>query len=214
VTGTAPAPASVPKAPWLLARLAQGAIALAAVADVFRAMALREHRLHPTDDAALSRSGLTSMVFLYVMTAATVLFLVWFSRCRRTAQVLSPGAAAGSGVWAVVAWFVPVVNLWAPRLLVLDVWHASSAGDTDGETAGRLNDALVNAWWAAWVGHAVTTAGAQLGAGTSLPLLAVSETLELVAAVLAIYVIQRITAALQSAALQAGSPAGPLAQHA
>jgi hypothetical protein len=133
------------------------------------------------------------MVFLYVMTAATVLFLVWFSRCRRTAQVLSPGAAAGSGVWAVVAWFVPVVNLWAPRLLVLDVWHASSAGDTDGETAKRRNDALVNAWWAAWVGHAVITAVAQF--------------------VLAIRVIQRITAALRSAALQAGSPDGPLAQH-
>ncbi|MEU6071267.1 MULTISPECIES: DUF4328 domain-containing protein [Streptomyces] len=200
------------KAPWLLARLAQGATALAAVADVFRATALRAHRLHPTD-ASLSRSGLTSMVFLYLMTAATVLFLVWFSRCRRTAQVLSPGTAAGSGVWAVVAWFVPVVNLWAPRQLVLEVWHARSTGKTDGETAKRRNDALLNAWWAAWVGHALTTAGAQLGAGTSLPLLVVSEALELAAAVLAICVIQRITA-LQSAALHTPSSAGPLAQHA
>jgi hypothetical protein len=195
---------SVSKAPWLSARLAQGAIATAAAADVFRGVVLRAHRLHPTE-ASLSRSGFASMVFVYLMTAAVVLFLVWFSRCRRNAQVLTPGPPAGSGVWAVVAWLVPVVNLWVPRRLVLDVQRASSTGATEAER----DEVLINAWWVTWVGHAVITVGSQGGRGTSILLLVVSQAFNLAAAVLAICVVQRITA-LQGAALHANPPFEPL----
>lgn len=59
------------KAPWLLARLAQAAIAAASVTDVFRALAVRAHDLHPTN-ASLNKSGSISMVFVYLMTAAAV----------------------------------------------------------------------------------------------------------------------------------------------
>ncbi|MFI7400332.1 DUF4328 domain-containing protein [Streptomyces sp. NPDC049541] len=187
-------------APWLLARFAQAAIAAAAVADVFRALALRAHDLHPTN-ASLNESGFRSMVFVNLMTAAAVVFLVWFSRCRRNARVLSPGAASQPGVWAVVAWLIPVVNLWVPRGLVLEVHRASSLGTTDKDR----DEVLVNVWWAAWAGHTVIAMASQFGGGTSMPLLVVTEALNLAAAVLAMFVIQRITG-LQSAALRTASP--------
>ncbi|MFF4360793.1 DUF4328 domain-containing protein [Streptomyces sp. NPDC001604] len=186
-------------APWLLARFAQAAIVAAAVADVFRALALRAHQLHPTN-ASLNRFGFRSMVFVNLMTAAAVLFLVWFSRCRRNARVLSPGAASEPGVWAVVAWLIPVVNLWVPRGLVLDVHRASSLRTAE---KGR-DEILVNVWWAAWAGHTVTALASRFGGGTSMPLLVVSEALNLAAAVLVLFVIQRITGQ-QSAALRAAS---------
>lgn len=116
-----------------------------------------------------------------------------------------PGPPAGSGVWAVVAWLVPVVNLWVPRRLVLDVQRASSTGATEAER----DEVLMNAWWVTWVGHAVITVGSQGGRGTSILLLVVSQAFNLAAAVLAICVVQRITA-LQSAALHANPPFEPL----
>ncbi|MGW1750526.1 DUF4328 domain-containing protein [Streptomyces sp. NPDC002092] len=186
-------------APWLLARFSQAAIAAAAVADVFRALALRAHELHPTN-ASLNEFGFRSMVFVNLTTAAAVVFLVWFSRCRRNARVLSPGAASQPGVWAVVAWLIPVVNLWVPRWLVLEVHRASSPGTEKGR-----GEVLVNVWWAAWAGHTVIAMASQFEGGTSMPLLVVTEILNLAAAVLAMFVIQRITA-LQSAALRATSP--------
>ncbi|MCD9878409.1 DUF4328 domain-containing protein [Streptomyces guryensis] len=187
-------------APWLLARFAQVAIAAAAVADVFRALALRAHELHPTN-ASLNEFGFRSMVFVNLMTAAAVVFLVWFSRCRRNARVLSPGTASQPGMWAVVAWLIPVVNLWVPRWLVLEVHRASGPGTAE---KGR-DEVLVNVWWAAWAGHTVIAMASQFEGGTSMPLLAVTEALNLAAAVLAMFVIQRITA-LQGAALRATSP--------
>ncbi|WP_160159945.1 DUF4328 domain-containing protein [Streptomyces sp. SLBN-31] len=106
------------RAPLLLARLTQGAIPVAAAAEVFRAATVRAHRLHPASTSA-HRSAFASMLLVYAATVAAVLFLVWFGRCRNNARLISPDAALGSDVWAVAAWLVPVANLWFPRGLLL-----------------------------------------------------------------------------------------------
>ncbi|MGW2492033.1 DUF4328 domain-containing protein [Streptomyces sp. NPDC001606] len=170
----------------------------AAGTEVVRAFDIRALLLHPSAAAAI-RSGWASTIYVNVMTAAVVLFLVWFARCRRNAGLLSPGAVRGSGAWAVAAWLIPGVNLWAPRGLLLDVQRASGP-------AGADQDVLVNVWWGAWAGHAVLAlAAAQLGGGTSLPLLVPAESLNLLAAALVTVVIQRITAR-QAAAADSGPP--------
>jgi Domain of unknown function (DUF4328) len=194
-------PGSVAKAPWSLARSAQLAVAAAAGTDVVRTLTLRARLLDPSTASAADFPRV-SQIFVNVMTAAIVLFLVWFARCRRNADVLAPGAVRGSVAWAVLVWLIPGINLWAPRGLVQDVQHASDPADPH---AGR-GDVLVNVWWAAWLGHgALSLAGSHLGGGTSLPLLVGSQTFNLLAAALAIAVIQRITAR-QAAALGPGVP--------
>ncbi|MCC5477638.1 DUF4328 domain-containing protein [Streptomyces barringtoniae] len=190
---------SAAQAPWFLARCAQFAVAVAAVAELVRALTVRAHLLHPATTTA-SDFARVSMIFGDVGIATIVLFLVWFARCRRNAELLAPGRVPGSVTWAVLAWLIPVFNLWVPRGLVQDVHRASAP---DGADAGR-GDLLVNVWWAAWVGHAaLTLAAMNLGYGTSLPLLVAAEALDLLAAVLAIAVIQRITVR-QAAGLGAG----------
>lgn len=171
--------------------------------------AVRARLLHPTD-ASLKDSGFASMVFVYAMTAAAVLFLVWLSRCRRNAQVLAPGTAAVSGAWSVFAWLIPVVNLWVPRTFVLDVQRASAGG-----AEKRPNTALVNTWWVFLVAHSVVTAvGTQAGQAEAVSFVVVSAGLNIASATLVISVIQHITA-LQRAALSAltgpRSPAAPSA---
>ncbi|MFE9810200.1 DUF4328 domain-containing protein [Streptomyces sp. NPDC005227] len=180
------------KAPWILARCAQGAIAVAAVADVFRATAVRARAVHPTA-ANQHTSGTTSMVFVYLTTVTVVLFLVWFTRSRRNAQVISGNAGLASGAWPVVSWFVPFVNLVLPRRFVLDILRASAGGRT-----GR-DEMLVNVWWGVWVAHALLGTVGQMKAPTSLPLLVLEEVLMVAAGILVIQVIRRVTT-LQAAA--------------
>ncbi|MFF4248845.1 hypothetical protein ACFYY2_30875 [Streptomyces sp. NPDC001822] len=81
------------KRPWILARSAQAAIGAAAVADVFRAAAVRDRDLHA--DAPAHTSGSASQVFACLMALAIVLFLVWLARSRRNAQELSPAGPPG-----------------------------------------------------------------------------------------------------------------------
>ncbi|NUP79472.1 MAG: DUF4328 domain-containing protein, partial [Nonomuraea sp.] len=151
------------------------------------------------EETPASRSGLVSMVSVYTITLAAILFLTWFHRCRSNARLISPGADLGSDLWAVVAWLVPVVNLWVPRGLLLGVQRASGVRKMD---EGR-DDTLVNAWWLAWVAHVVV---ATLGrSSTSLPLLVVTQVLNITAAVLAVCVVRRITS-LQSGAFGAERP--------
>ncbi|MFF4299802.1 DUF4328 domain-containing protein [Streptomyces sp. NPDC001601] len=185
-------------APRRLARAAQTAIAAAAVTDVFRTVALRDHYLHPTD-ASLRRSGLVSMVFVNLMTLTTVLFLVWLARSRRNAQELSPEATVPRPAWTIGAWFIPVINLIAPRRSVLDIGRAASPSWEKRDTT------LVNLWWAAWVGHALVLTAANLAAPGSPALLVVTEALFLAAAVLVGLVIERVTT-LQAAALRVTVP--------
>ncbi|WP_458244161.1 hypothetical protein [Streptomyces sp. MAI_2237] len=62
----------------------------------------------------------------------------------------------------------------------------------------------MNAWWAAWTGHALLAVVAQ--SGTSLPLLVLSEALFVTAAGLIVVLIQRVTTR-QGTALAALRPA-------
>ncbi|GHD52663.1 DUF4328 domain-containing protein [Streptomyces galbus] len=187
----------------MLARCAQAATAVAAVADVFRAAAVRDHYLHATE-ASRHRSGLVSMAFVYLMTLAVVLFLVWLARSRRNAQELSPRAPLPGAAWTVGAWFVPVVNFFVPRRFVLDIGRASSLAWR--ETRDTM---LVNLWWAAWVAHALVLAVANRADPGSMLLLVSAEALMITAAVLLGLVIERVTT-LQAVALSDTLPAARL----
>jgi hypothetical protein len=193
------------KAPWIHARSAQVAIAVAAVADAFRAVAVRDHYLHHTD-ASLHKSGFISMVFAYLMTLAIVLFLVWLARSRRNAQKLSLRASVPSLGWTIGAWFIPVVNFFIPRQVVLDIGRASSASWEQ-----KRDTTLVNLWWIVWITHAMVLAGAGWVAPGSMAFLVVAEVLMIAAALLLGLVIERITV-LQRSALGVTVPVAPLAQ--
>ncbi|XUL88336.1 DUF4328 domain-containing protein [Streptomyces galilaeus] len=196
---------STSKTPWILARSAQAAVATAAVVDVFRAAAVRDHYLHRTD-ASLHRSGLISMIFVYLMTLTIALFLVWLARSRRNAQELSPGASLPSQGRTIGAWFIPLVNLVVPRGIVLAVGRAGSVSWEE-----RRDTTLVNLWWAAWVTHALVLVVANQAAPGSVVLLVVAEALMIAAAALLGLVIQRITA-LQNSTLGATVPIAPPSQ--
>ncbi|MFB7291227.1 DUF4328 domain-containing protein [Actinacidiphila glaucinigra] len=172
---------------------------------MFRAIELRNHYLHPTRQS-LHTSGMVSMVFVYAMTLAIVLFLVWLARARHNAHLLTPQASLPSRGWTIGVWFVPLVNFFAPRQVLLDIGRASSVSWQ--ETRDRT---VVNLWWAAWLGHGLALWTAGRIDPASIPLVALAEAFMIAAAALAGTLIERITA-LQGAALGTPAPLSPVAQ--
>jgi hypothetical protein len=78
---------------------------------------------------------------LVVVTAA--FFITWLYVQYRRLHSSSAHARLAPG-WAIGGWFVPIVNLVLPYLVVADVWKA-----TGGRRSGGR--ALVACWWASYL---------------------------------------------------------------
>ncbi|MEV0538106.1 protein kinase [Kitasatospora sp. NPDC050463] len=71
-------------------------------------------------------------------------WLVWFARVRAVAERFAPGRLRYRPFMAVVGWFIPIANLFVPKQIANDVWHASSPPGHGDRGPVRL----VQTWWA------------------------------------------------------------------
>ncbi|MEU2022872.1 DUF4328 domain-containing protein [Streptomyces sp. NPDC016469] len=156
--------------------------------------------------------GSAGMLQVLTFLAATVVFLVWLRRVRRNAEVFDPYAHAMRPGWAIGSWFVPVGNLWLPYRVASGIWTASAPIGTPGGRAAASRG-LLNAWWAALVAAQLLARGAGRYYGNAetgdeivrgLDLVAVGDALDVVAAVLAILFVRRLTA-MQAARAASGT---------
>ncbi|MFC9327340.1 DUF4328 domain-containing protein [Kitasatospora sp. NPDC057015] len=179
--GGAPRPRVLPYSglvadPRPLALAAQILIAAQTAAQLALAMA------GGSRSEVFARTGAISGLLLL---STVIVFLCWFRRCRRNAEILAPGTHKYSGGLAVGGWFIPVAMWWIPRRVTMDIWRAT------GPVAGTW---VIDAWWTAWlaktVGAAIVLRMQSNLDGYSL----YNQVVGVVAAALAILVIRRITA--------------------
>ncbi|NML50515.1 DUF4328 domain-containing protein [Streptomyces sp. R302] len=85
--------------------------------------------------------------------ATVVVFLVWFHRVRKNADVWAPDIHRRTPGWAIGAWFIPFANLWIPRQIAVDVWRASRPDPYAADGARELT--LLNSWWTCFAVGAV-----------------------------------------------------------
>ncbi|MFF8791108.1 DUF4328 domain-containing protein [Streptomyces sp. NPDC015125] len=143
-------------------------------------------------DALYEASG---TVQLATVLATAVVFVVWFHRTRVNAEVFAPEYHARKRGWAIWGWLVPVVNLWFPRQIAADIWNASA----DEKSRSR---ALLNWWWVLWIVNLIFgRLAAQRYSGAREPEeikgaiagLMASDVFNIMAAVLAIFFVRRLT---------------------
>ncbi|WP_329272167.1 DUF4328 domain-containing protein [Streptomyces sp. NBC_01451] len=159
-------------------------------------------------DTLYAAAGVAQTV---TFVATVVFYLVWFLRVRVNAEVFDPFGHSKKRAWAGWGWFVPVVSLWFPRRIMLDIWDASSPAAT------RASHALVNAWWTLWLialftnrlgtsaySRADTAEEIQYATGQVL----FSDAVDIGAAVLAILVVLRLTRMQHEKALHGPAPVG------
>ncbi|GGW40968.1 DUF4328 domain-containing protein [Streptomyces xantholiticus] len=72
-----------------------------------------------------------------------ILFLLWFSQMRGHSERLRPSPRWMGRNGALGWWFVPVVNLWMPFRIALDIWASSQPEDT----VRRRSRLPVTVWW-------------------------------------------------------------------
>jgi Domain of unknown function (DUF4328) len=132
-----------------------------------------------------------------------VVFILWFHRAYANLSRLGATAIEYGDGWAIGGWFVPLLNLLRPKEIADDIWRGSDPDQLDSPpdvSYGKV-PAFLHVWWLLWitalVGYAVHSrmpvetldheraAGAVLAAVTAVGILA---------GILAIVVIRRLTA--------------------
>ncbi|WP_187282876.1 DUF4328 domain-containing protein [Streptomyces sp. MS191] len=135
-----------------------------------------------------------------LLLATATVFVVWFHRLRRNADVWTPGLQGRGAGWAIGGWFVPVANLWIPRGIAVDIWRASRPDPCAPDRRGEFT--LLNAWWTLFAVQAVVgrvavrmfdMAETVEGLVEATDWLLASDAMNLGAAVLAILFVRRLT---------------------
>ncbi|WP_374105591.1 DUF4328 domain-containing protein [Streptomyces sp. McG3] len=133
--------------------------------------------------------------------ATGVLFIIWFHRTRRNAEVFESGVQRMGPGWAVGGWFVPVANLWFPYRVASGIWEASVTLHPDGgwRTVPRT---VLNLWWGGWIVSLLVSriavsqwnrAREPEQISDAAALVAAADALDLVAAVLAVLFVRAVT---------------------
>ncbi|MFI1365915.1 DUF4328 domain-containing protein [Streptomyces griseochromogenes] len=144
-------------------------------------------------DALYNASGIAQAVALL---ATMTVYLCWLWRVRVNAEAFNPGGHSKARGWTIGGWFVPVVNLWFPRRVTLDIW------DSSAPWAERPGHALVNLWWAMWIvslfaDRAADTESRHAHAAAALhqaaSMMLASDVIDIAAAALAVLVVLKIT---------------------
>ncbi|WP_443081294.1 DUF4328 domain-containing protein [Streptomyces sp. PmtA] len=98
-------------------------------------------------------------------------------------------------------WIVPVVSLWFPRRITLDIWTASELR-RDVPDVPRTPVTIVNVWWTVWICDVTLSNVASRyfvradeadAIKQAVGLLMVADVLDIGAAVMAILVVRRLT---------------------
>ncbi|MFC5285980.1 DUF4328 domain-containing protein [Actinokineospora guangxiensis] len=203
--------------PNRLARYAASALILAtsAVAGLVAWQSWRSYHLvrdvlsrFPTVTAeqvavAEQRAAWLSWAWLGGLALSWVAFAVWLWRARVNAARVCDAGHRLRIRWAVLAWVVPVANLWWPQMVLADVHRASrpSTPERGARLAEVRGSPLVGLWWAAFLAaHAVDLVALHLIAGEQTERVfrdlfvatAASAGLTAVAAVAALVLMRRI----------------------
>jgi len=200
-----------------LGRLASGVIGLLLVgvvvdvvvlftelrlAGVFDDIAAGEPVVDRDVETLSAVADLANGLALLVLVVTAVVFLVWFSRARSNADVYDSLVHRHASAWAVVGWFIPLLNLFQPKQITDDIWVAS---DPDRRSLGPTPDdrrsRLVTAWWSAclvgFLGNRLLPNSFESASASSIAssfhFAAAVTTVYIVAAVLLVVLVRRLT---------------------
>jgi Domain of unknown function (DUF4328) len=199
------------------ARWAQAALIAVAIVDLIAIGSdYAEYQLLGTEytleeaDANDLRQGAIGALQLGLLIASAVFFIRWFKRAYENVGVLDRERRYRTG-WTIWGWFVPILSLWRPKQIANDIWRSTNADPVDDSVSP-----LLTLWWAAflisnWAGQVALRSSFSGETPEELQTAAaayiVTDAVDFVAALLAIWVVRTVTARQ----IQQSEPSSPQA---
>ncbi|MCX4694949.1 DUF4328 domain-containing protein [Streptomyces sp. NBC_01408] len=161
-------------------------------------------------DQADLLNGLAGILQVLALLSIAAVFIVWFYRVRCNAEIFRRDGFSQSRGWAIGGWFIPFANLVMPYRTAKQIWAASTQLGPDGASR-QVSTAPLTAWWLVWVlsqvvsqvfGRVYMNAETPEELRDAFALGIVSDLLTVVAAVLAVLFVRKLTAMQNTYAAQ------------
>jgi hypothetical protein len=156
---------------------------------VLSSEAARRATLASSDHMIRTLAILYAVSYLIAGTA----FIAWLFRVRANAEIIGGATQKYTVVWLTIGWIAPVVNLWVPRRIIIDVWRASAAKESV-----RRPPVLITAWWVCYLvgtngGNLLATLLSKGHATKAITIVfALMSVFDIMAAILAVVLVWRI----------------------
>ena len=166
--------------------------------------------------ASDDRQRMVGTIQLAALGLAGAFFIIWFVTARRNVESFGAvGLRYGPG-WAIGGWFVPIAALFIPKQIMDETWKASDPSlpvdDRSSWQSARVSP-LIHIWWAFWILSAIVLTWGRTNEGTSLEGLRnattiniVGDVMAVIAGLLAITVVSRLSKRQEERARQLGVP--------
>jgi hypothetical protein len=170
------------------------------------------------DEASASdnRESAIGLLQFAGLIVGAVFFIRWFLNAYRNVRPLG-GERDHTEKWAGWAWFVPFLNLWRPKQIANEIWRASDPEHpNEFPSSSTPVWGALTLWWLFWLAsNFASNVATRLAFNgdtaeslrNSTAVYLVGDSLDIVAAILAIVVIQSITARQGERAARRAIPA-------
>jgi hypothetical protein len=102
----------------------------------------------PRADANDSRQQWIGFIQIGWFILTAIVFLTWIHRANRNVRALGASGMQYTPGWAVGFYFVPLLNLWKPYLVMREIWQASVRA---GNWQSVPSSPLLGWWWALYI---------------------------------------------------------------
>lgn len=101
-------------------------------------------------------SIVVTIVYGIVMILCAVFFIMWFRRAYYNLHQFRSNLSYSEG-WAAGAWFVPIMNWFAPFKIMNDLYRNTSGILLEKEDVevDRKSHRIKNFWWALWISSSI-----------------------------------------------------------
>ena len=94
-----------------------------------------------------------NVAHIIIVILSIVFFIMWFRRAYYNLHTLPWHNARYTEGWAAGSWFVPIINLWWPYQIMMDIWKGTQ--NALRERLGEPRSAAIVGWW--WALHLITS---------------------------------------------------------
>ena len=94
-----------------------------------------------------------NIAHIIIVILSIFFFIMWFRRAYYNLHMLPWHNARYTEGWAAGSWFVPIINLWWPYQIMIDIWRGTQ--NALKERLGEPQSAAIVGWW--WTLHLITS---------------------------------------------------------